>query len=280
MPHGLVGWLHAEAPDRVVYDRPPLALALCQIQYATKYGAGDSGVALFQEAVEGEYPNPEERIETTSIEIGGPIGPIGRIGLQTSQASPSWRFTDESGDWTITLTKSFITLETRTYTEFGEFLRRLRKVLRTAVETVKPGKATRVGLRYINEIRVGHRHWDHVLRKELIGVLAIDAFRENCEHSTQFVLLRAGDAKINFNHGYFPEGTTVVPKPGATAGSEPFYLIDIDMYREFGSSETFRVDSASISQCVRTYHDTIAELFRWCTTDEYRASLGANEDGA
>lgn len=276
MGQGLVSWLHAEAPDRVVYEHPPLALALCQIRYATKYGSGDSGVALFQEAVEAEYPNPEERFEAASIEIGGAVG---RVGLQTSPPSPLWRFTDKTGDWTITLTKSFITLETRTYTDFGEFLRRLKWVLRIVVETVKPGKATRVGLRYINEIRVEHRQWDRVLRKDLIGILAIDAFRENCEQSTQFVALKADDAKINFNHGYYPEGTTVIPKQGTNAGSKPFYLIDIDMYREFRPSETFKVDSGNISKYVQKYHDTVAELFRWCTTDEYRATLGTRMAG-
>jgi len=271
----LIAWLHAEAPERRVYVRPPLALALCQVRFATRFGLSDPGVAPFQEAIESEYPNPNRQQQVTAIQVGGPAG---QVGFQAPAPDVLWQFTDETGDWTVTLTQDFVSLETRAYADFDDFVARLRRVLQVLIQTVKPRVGRRIGLRYINEIRTAKREWASVVKADLLGVLAIDAFQESCEQAVQVVSLRAGAARINLQHGFFPTGTTVVPKAGTQAGTEPFYLVDVDMYQEFGPPNSLRMDASKISEYIEKYHATVSELFRWVTTDEYRASLGERND--
>lgn len=271
MGQGLVEWLHTEAPERQVYARPPLALALCQVRFATKFGLNDPGVAPFQEAIEGEYPNPERQQELTAIQVGS-SGSL--LGMQAQPPTLLWKFIDETGDWTVTLTQDFVTLETRSYADFDDFLERLQRVLLALIKTVKPGVGRRIGLRYINEIRSAERAWLGIIRTDLLGVLAIDTFQSSCDQAIQVLSLRAGEARINLQHGLVPTGTTVVPKPGMQAGTDPFYLLDVDMYQEFAPPKSLKMDASMISDYVANYHATVSQLFRWATTDEYRASLG------
>lgn len=271
MGRTLIEWLHAEAPERQVYARPPLALALCQVRFASKFGLNDSMIAPFQEAIEDEYPNPERQQELAAIQVGGAAG---QLGFQAQTPGTLWKFMDQTGDWTVTLTQDFVTLETRAYADFDDFLTRLKRVLQALIQTVKPGAGRRIGLRYINEIRSAEQEWKSIVRAELLGVLVIDSFRYNCDQAIQVLSLRADEARINLQHGPFPKGTTVVPKPETQAGTDPFYLVDIDMYQEFSPPKSLKMDASVISGYIGAYHATVSELFRWATTDEYRATLG------
>jgi uncharacterized protein (TIGR04255 family) len=270
----LVDWLSAEAPDRQVYEQPPLALALCQVRFTTRFGFSDAGVAPFQAEIEDRYPNPESK-QVATLQI---IGPSGSVGLPSPPQSTQWQFMDETGDWTVTLTNEFVTLETRSYAHFDDFLARLRWVLQALTKTVRPGLARRIGLRYINEIKAADSDWLRVVRREILGPLAIPAFQASCDQAIQSLSLRTGDALITFNHGAFPTGSTVVPKPGASAGQEPFYLLDIDMYQEFNPPKALKMDPSLICRHVEGFHDTVSKLFRWSTTAEYRASLGVRDN--
>jgi uncharacterized protein (TIGR04255 family) len=271
----LVDWLRAEAPERQVYERPPLVLALCQVRFTTRFGFGEASVAPFQEAIEDRYPNSDRQQQVAAIQVGSASG---QIALQPPVSNVLWQFTDESGDWTVTLTNEFVTLETRAYARFEHFLERLTWVLDVLVRTVKPTLVRRIGLRYIDEIRTEDQNWAGIIKQELLGALAIDAFRDNCEQSLQVLTLRLDQAKVTLNHGVFPSGSTVVPKPGTVQPQEPFYLLDIDMYQEFNPPASLKMDPAAVCQYVEGYHDSVGRLFRWATTEVYRASLGVRED--
>lgn len=276
MDQSLVAWLQAVAPERRIYACPPLALALCQVRFATKFGLNDLSVASFQEALEGDYPNPERQQQLTAVQ-GGAHG--GQGDLQVPIPEMLWKFTDDTGDWSVTLTQDFVALETRAYADFDDFLIRLRRVLDVLNQTIRPRVGRRIGLRYINEIRFDVGDWTDIIQKELLGVLAIESIRDSVDQAMQVLTLRAQEAQISLRHGVFPAGTTVVPKPGSQTPTTPFYLIDIDMFREFAPPRSLTMDPVAISEYVATFHSTVSQLFRWATTEEYRASLGERNDG-
>lgn len=268
----LVEWLHTAAPARTVYAHPPLALALCQVRFASKFGLGDSIAGAFQKAIQVEYPIPErqqQQLASLSV-VGAPV----QIGFQTEPSNALWKFTDLEGNWTVSLTQDFVTIETRAYAHFDDFINRLRRVLQALIETVEPGLGRRIGLRYINEIRSTELAWTDIVRPELLGVLAIEPFRVSCDQAVQLLSLRANEAQINMQQGLFPIGSTVVPKAGEQPGATPFYLLDIDMFQQFDPPTSLEMDATKILEYVRVFHATISELFRWATRDEYRASLG------
>lgn len=277
MERNLIDWLHREAPPRVIYDHTPLALALCQVRFSRKHRLSNEGaIAPFQEAIEEVYPDPRQSVaQPTDILLSGPGA---ASSLQVGAASPMWQFSDPDENWTVTLTPDFVTLETRAYEHFGDFLDRLTFVLEALVQTVSPTLCRRIGLRYIDELRSPEKDWSSMIRPELLGVVQIEPFREACEQSMSVMSLRAEGAQIGLQHGVFPKGTTVVPKRGMAAGSDPFYLLDIDVYQEFEGDRALAMNAARICDHVRQYHDTVSEFFRWATTEAYRASLGERDD--
>lgn len=204
------------------------------------------------------------------------IGGSAQIGFQAEPLNALWKFTDLEGNWSVSLTQDFVTIETRAYAHFEDFIKRLRWVLQALIDTVEPGLARRIGLRYINEIRSPELTWTDIVRPELLGVLALESFRNSCDQAVQALSLRANEAQINFQQGLFSGGTTVVPKAGEQPLASPFYLLDIDMFQQFAPPISLEKNATEISEYVEHFHATISELFRWATTDEYRASIGGN----
>lgn len=276
MPIDIIEFLHTEAPERKVYDSPPLVLVLCQIRFTRKLKiSDDAAVAPFQDAIELLYPKVD-RVNQHSAQIQ--LSGAGPIGVQSASSSPLWQFTDQNGDWTVSLSQESVSLETRSYAHFEEFVDRLRSVAQALILTIRPTFGTRIGLRYIDEIRVAGNDWSTAINPKLLGILSEPSFRENCSQSFSFLNLEAGDAKINIQYGQFPNGTTVVPKPGTDTEEGPFYLLDIDMSQEFVSPSLLAMNEAPIIDFVEKFHSTISSLFRWLTTDEYRATLGERAD--
>lgn len=145
-------------------------------------------------------------------------------------------------------------------------MRRLWEVLAALMEHIEPQVGTRLGLRYVNEIRLDELRAEDVIRRELLGPLAGRRWEAYTEQAVQQVLLRfPGHERVNFTHGRLPAGSTV-------QGSEqegPFYLLDIDMFREYRAPEALEIDAEAICRQVETYHTAIYRLFRWAVTPEY-----------
>lgn len=265
----LVAWMRTEAPDRTVYLNPPLVLALCQVRFTAKFGLDDL-VGEFQSSVEPQYPNPERLLNAAQVQIGSGTN---TVNFQSPNPTVLWKFTDDSGNWTVSLTEEFLTLETRRYEDFDEFAGRLDRVLDSLATTIRPVKIRRIGLRYINEIRSTNISWFEAMRKEMLGPLVLKAFQTNVRQSMQIVSLQAGDALINLHHGYSAEGSTVVPKPGEETPGGPFYLLDIDMYQQFDSAMAPPVKKEAIAKYVQEFHATVSDIFRWSTSGKYRSTL-------
>jgi uncharacterized protein (TIGR04255 family) len=276
MAQSLTRYIRETAPERKIYQRAPLALVLCQVRFVRKYRLATEGaIAPFQEALETAYPNAQQSFsQSTEVQIGGPAG----VGVQPLQTSPLWQFSDQEDNWTVTLAPDFITLETRKYQHFEDFLDRLTYILRALATTVRPTLCRRVGLRYIDEIRSSKRDWPAIFRPEVLGLNQIPEFHAASERSHHIMTFNTGRADITLQHGLFPTGSTVLPRRGEIVKSSPFYLFDIDMYREFHSPKSIAMDPDVIRSLVQDFHDTISALFRWATTDEYRSSLGERDD--
>lgn len=261
-------WLKAEAPERRVYDRPPLTLALCQIKFGVMFGMDDGAVGPFQRAIDEDYPVPSrEDIASFQVTLGG-SSPEQRV----QNVVPHWRFSDRTGNWTVTLTEEFLSLETKSYTNFEDFLSRLEKVMIALISHIKPRVCTRVGVRYIDEIRQDANDWGRVIRSEVSGVTAIPAFGRYLTQAIQVVSLVTENFNLNMQHGLVPTGMAVGSQDMAAVS--PFYLIDMDVFRDFQAPAVLDMDSVVVCEKVGEFHEVISNLFRWATTEEYRAGLG------
>ena len=153
--------------------------------------------------------------------------------------SQRWQFSDQDDNWKIVLSQDFLTLETRNYEHFEDFLDRLSEALEALVEHVQPTVGTRLGLRYINEIRLDdldNMDWLDVVRPELLGPVSLPELVKNTTQviSMQQLLLHyPQDLGINIQHGLVPSGTTVRLRPQEQAPNNAFYLLDFDVFQDF-----------------------------------------------
>lgn len=268
-------WLDLKAPPRRVFERTPLILALCQVRYAPMLNVTNPiAVAPFQEAIIGDYPVLSQE-QNVNVHVEGDLN---RASVQHSSGSTSWRFTDTEDTWTVVLTTEFLTLETRSYSDFSEFLTRLKKVMTALAKSIRPSVGKRIGLRYVNEIRPGNSDgtsdWTSIIRPELLGALAIPQIAGFAKHSIQLIQLQGpSDIGVNIQHGSFPQGTVVTPRSDTEYLSDSFYLVDVDVYQEFKPGELY-VKPKAICDFVEKYHEILSLLFRWSITEDYMATLG------
>lgn len=274
-------WLELAAPDRVEFARSPLALSLCQIKYAPMLIVSNPvAVAPFQQALLDDFPIiSQEQQQNLTIQVQGDPAQQ-HTSVHSNAGSTVWRFTDTNDNWTLVLTSEFVTLETRSYNHFPEFLDRLAKVLRALIKHIHPRVCFRVGLRYINEIRTDSLDYSVVIRRELLGPLAVPQLGSFASQSVQHHVLNAPDGvTVNLQHGLLPGGSVVAPKPNVLPPSTPFYVLDIDVFREFKPNE-LPMKVQPILAHVERYHDIVSLLFRWSVTEPYTDTLGRRNNGA
>jgi uncharacterized protein (TIGR04255 family) len=264
----------------VVFEQSPLVLTICQCQFTTVLGVNDpSFVAPFQRAIRQSYPVTKQ-VDQITVGIG--FGSGDATVQEERKPSNLWQFSDVEGVWTVVLAPTFLSLETRAYKHFSDFSERLHEVLVALTEHIEPTLGTRLGLRYINELRIAAGQEDWPIRSELLGPLAVPGLREYAVQAMQQLQFRYPDHQgVSMHHGYFPQGTAVQPLPGQKFLDQPFYLLDMDIFREFPipGSEGMTMDPDVIGKRTEVFNKAAFRIFRWAITDDYASRIGGGRNG-
>lgn len=260
--------------------RSPLAQVLCQIRFSPILRLRqDDAVIPFQEAVRDRYPRYVKQEGVGFLITPG--------GVQAQQAQPGLhRFQDTSGIFTITLAHDFVALETLAYTDIDEFAGRLSSIAEIIRQVYAPAEMVRLGLRFINELRLAENEAAHELRRALrpglLGPLAADELIGAVRLSEQVLELGDGSQTVLLRHGLQREGTTVMLPPDQERRQPgelrmPFYLLDADAFIQ--ENVTFSVDG--IESRLRDFNDDLRALFAWAVDLAYRRDvLGQDDDVA
>lgn len=266
-------------PDvpRSVLHHSPLVLALCQVRFSSMLSVTDpASLAAFQRAIQSKYPIG---VPVQEVELFIGIEPNESEIRREQRRSPQYQFTDQDDNWKIVLSQDFLTLETRNYEHFDDFLAHLREALDALVQHIQPTVVTRLGLRYINEIRsnsLNSMDWSDIIQQDLLGPVAVSELVENTSQvaSMQQLLLRyPDDLGINIQHGLIPSGTTIQLRPKEEPPKQAFYLLDYDVYREFPLPRGLLMNTEAICHHVEIYHTMIYRLFRWSVSEDYLSTL-------
>ncbi len=234
-------------------QRLPLVLALCQVQFPAVLRIADKDfAAIFQEQIRHRYP-----IFGAEPQMQFVLGPQG---VQAMPASTQLRFSDPEGAWSIVLSTTSLTIENRAYLSIDDFASRLQDILAALSAQLRPAFVDRIGLRYINEIRVPQAEsaysWNGLINDWLLGPLS-SHFAEDVEveQAVQEIRLTRGEnRRTALRHGFLGAGTTVPPPQGGQPPSGPFYLLDLD------HSVTGR---SSFSESKIIEHVMEANAFNW-----------------
>jgi uncharacterized protein (TIGR04255 family) len=127
-----------------------------------------SDAPLVKVVAQVRYPRPLDfRDENTFERIGKTLVsqyPVGRKvqassllitpdGFQEQQSKEvNWTYQSVAGDWQVTASAQFISLETSNYTSRTEFCDRLRRAVEAITTVIHPPVYDRLGVRYINRL--------------------------------------------------------------------------------------------------------------------------------
>jgi uncharacterized protein (TIGR04255 family) len=258
-------------PDREVYGRPPLVLVAAEIRFS------DAPRLRQQETLDAVSIAFDRRFPLS--------GPLGGVSLVSAGPGAAPQLTQRRGvvlrntesTEALTATPTSLTYETTDYRGFAA----ARDVLADGCRTltgldVRPA-LTRIGLRYINEVRVPDppadmRGWSRWIDPALLAPLTVGADRpvtRGIQGAATFDLERG---LLNAQHAAFTDGATSIPahlrRSQFTPG--PFFGLDFDGFTEFGADPAVLLDAAVVVDVLPALHAAAGSAFQRSITDEAR----------
>jgi uncharacterized protein (TIGR04255 family) len=249
----------------------PLDLVVVQAQFpailAVDAQSGRDLVAQFQDRIRDSYPLLQEAHEVAIVFSEPEFAPTASGGLL-------FRFSSTDHAWQISLSRSFVALQTNSYTERVDLIQRFTVVLDALAATLHPTMCERLGVRYSSHIAdpLLLARLPEFIRPEIVGaVVATDAATDPVRrvHMVTDCMYAMADASLRARWGIIPAGTTIDANI-APAATERF-LIDIDVF----SIAPIAFDPAVLVDRVSNFSDRQYRYFRWMVTPEYLVAHGA-----
>lgn len=270
-----------------VYPNAPLALVAVEVRFP-------------EAAAERPLPMPLQRslrdllgenwvIESHKVQqFGVALGP-GAAGQQTFQEVVVPRFTVRDRTLAVALTGTSLTVETTAYRHYLEFRAVLSRVFRAAAELFRPDGLARVGMRYIDEIRVpgmdpdrpsAWSEWlDPSLLPPRLEAMVADRFEPAAwdgavRYATgpnRSLVLRYGARQ---GYAVEPRGSLSRPSPPPPG---PFYVLDFDSFWEPPDIPEF--DPDALTDTCDELRRPVRRLFDLVVTDRLRDEVFRKEPG-
>ena len=250
-------------PPTVPLSNTPLTGALIQIAFPEVLSiARLEYIAVFQERIRTDYPlHRQERNLVLQLAADG----------ARPTELPNWRFFDVEKQWRLSLTTSFVALETRAYTSREDIIQRTVSVARALSETINPNFMTRIGVRYVDRVHGVHlERLAQFVRPEILGIYH-HTHRENIRQTFGEMLAHTDAGSMTSRWGFMPPNQTHEPDLMPPIET-PSWFLDTDVYQTFARPEAFAARDIEIHAtklATRAYG-----FFRWVVNDKFLAAHG------
>lgn len=253
--------------DNEIYPNAPLELAAFELRIA-------HSLALAERATQAQvYERLRERLPITQpqaglqVAIGGPMMP----------PQQPLRLLDRERGESVVIGPETIVVESTSYRCYADFCGLLREVLAAVAEQGLAG-FTRIGLRYINEVRLpGVREpadWEGLVHPALLAGASLASEVISAQRvAGEIEFATSSKHSVVMRYGSFTGRVVAVEGPLRTRTREnsPAFLIDLDSYWEESPGQ--RLPEFSIDAVMDTttqLREPIHELFELAITDELR----------
>ncbi len=263
--------------EREVYPVAPIVLVAVEVRHSLCEPLDSSGMGRFSAALAGILPL---RGEVQNVSVAFQPG-VSAAPLQQVSAFPRWSSRDKRT--AVTVRTDSLVIESTNYQQY-EHLRDLLELALTArMSSAGTAGIERVGMRYIDEIRVPTDDgdsgitWGNWVHPSLLGpALELEqaAGMRLSEHQGLAVFAGAGDHALALRYGpregyataSSPELRRPTPPPG------PFFLLDIDSFWQ--PSDVAPVMATDIVlQAMDRLHTPVRQLFEGLITDKLREEV-------
>lgn len=241
--------------ERVVFAKAPLGLVLAQIRFPVLFRFEERPfLASFHDAIRRAYPQAALE-QQVGVKISGK-------GAETT-GEQNWRFSDATGAWSVVLGDQAVTLESRAYESFSPFLERFRHVAQSVVDHLGVSERTRLGLRFVNELRADGAStladWGRLLNPAFVGFgVDHEGLGDRIEHAFQELQCRQENGTLAIRHGLL-QGTTIMRPASLDPPGGPFYLLDLD----FSDPSMLSLDVDATCRQLRSFNEAMYRFFRW-----------------
>jgi len=272
-----------------VYPNAPLQLVAFELRYPFSPRLGtNEAITFFDEQLKGMLPVVEPLGEQVFMFVGGRTGqdpPVPPAATLPSTKS-LFRLTSRSRTTAVTVSGSNTIIETSNYERYGKFRLLVKRVLDALAEFGHPVGIERVGLRYIDEVRVPSvttpaGDWSRYITPWLLAAKDVGpaAYAELEPLSWQGVLeyARGERMAVVMRFGALnglavnPDGPLRLAKrqePG------PFFLIDVDSFWAAKPDDEIEEFSADrVLELSDSLHQPIRALFEAAVTDDLRNEI-------
>jgi uncharacterized protein (TIGR04255 family) len=253
--------LQLREPDSETLDRAPLELVVFQAKHEVKTVVSEPATALgIQWLLKHDYPTLEQAATAEFVFEAGPVG------MQTSggETRPGWRLRSSDNKWTVVLMPDFIALESTGYTTWTHFNERLSELVVAVHEVVAPEFLQRVGLRYIDKIKIPEaarpEEWTGWVDSSLLTLASMSQFKSSVIGSQTITQLDLGDVQSIFR-------TSCAPDPGSSNGYS--MVLDTDCFDSRGRG----FNAADIDATVSTLHRRSLQIFQGVLTPRMNRAL-------
>lgn len=260
------------------YQHPPLALVVCEIRFLEVDTITDDARMLIRDHVRPMLPLSEKQIQDIVTFQYNPAAPVASAMEKTVLP----RFMSRERTSALVVSPSSMVVETTIYPGYDNFFRELlAQSIRGVAEALRPDGVMRVGLRYIDEIRVPEvdsvpGQWHGYINEALLATVApefLSATGLTPETWQGFVRYSTGPGSalaVRYGpatgHAVPPDGPTRRPKappPGV------YFLLDSDSFWE-AEAGVPEFEAEAILNICDHLHDPTRAIFEAVSTDRLR----------
>lgn len=238
--------LDLPSTKRVVFAHNLIKLTVCELRFPHLIEYETKPPLKLQKAVRKTYP-----LYRKTTEVSLSPGDVGR--------EIRYMFDSKKKDWTLTFKPNALALETKAYSTFEDFWKRLVAVLKPARAILDSDFYTRVGLRYVNWIPVGEgSDLEGWINPDLAPALVAGTYG-TVTHFRQTVHGLCDGGRYSLRHGL-----------ETSEEGSAHYLFDADFFEE-------SVEDANLETQLRKFNEQNFRLFSWALGDKARESMGASK---
>lgn len=261
-------------PNREIFPNAPLALVAAEIRFTDaarlrQQQTKDEVTIALEERFPFAEPLQQAELNLNLVAGGAQPQIQERVGAVLKNANSTE---------TLTIMSQSLTYETTAYASFEKLLEAVTAAC-DALDAAKVRPALqRVGLRYIDEVRVPEqvtdvRQWSTWINERLIGHLEVgpeDIPATGTQSVSTYDL--GGGKGLNFRLAALNQGPIVVPqflkRPAIPSG--PFFVLDFDGFHDFTGQETVPLSAAVVRDSLSAVHVPCGTAFQRSITDEAR----------
>lgn len=266
--------------DREVFLNPPLVYVAAEVRYpyAPRLRQQDIRDAILID-LEDLFPILRSQPQLTMTGIVG-----GAVSQQMDQVTRAF---NRPSNAAVSVTANTLTIDTTAYEEFTEFRSVISRCLAAVDQHASPAAIERVGLRYINEVRVPEnitdvREWRGWIADALVDVPAMTADYQavNLQGAVQYT---TGEHRsLTFRFAAAPAGSMIGNEPLKRRHfppEGPFFALDLDSFWQPPPDESPDWALDTIMTVMDQLHGPIGATFQSAITDKLRDTVLRRTNG-